>query len=743
MSLVNSPLSRARVTRTFASPAAKAIVSLAMLVASVAVLASNYDLSEVIADLTELSPATVAVISSALLANAILAVLRFKIIAADMGHRIPLSRAMTTVSAGNLAGALFFQLAGQLIARGTIMGRGGIPFANVIVITLYERVVAAIISALIAVAGGYLVFGRIYIDPQAGGTELIRLLIGLIAATTVGALIGYGNTAAKAIVPLISDHLARSLLRILTLTLFVQIPMMVAYVAAAHALSRDVPLVDLTAAAAIVMFAASVPISLAGWGVREMSAVAALGIIGVSGHAAFTTAIIIGVGSLASMAIVAALSLLGSAQTRLTEAPAVTQSIDYAIALAWALPLAAATLVLFQIYVPVGSGVLNVNLADPIALIAASLLILTVVRSERWPRWRVPNLNIAIALATVALSISLFIGISNFGLTTWAWVNRYLGWFVLLAYGATGALIVTKGGQNARRSLSLTYVGATIAVAALDLGYVFLKVVGFDFTRKVRIEIEGFSQNHNFFAFQMLMAMSAILVFVKGTYLRLFLLSLALTAFWFAGSRSGWIALVFILVVGLYLRTVRLREIVFAVAVAALAASLPFLASLTVSWGEAQQNTIPATAARKFVWGTQREIAPEIIPSAASTEERIVTLIGGWKLFEAHPLFGAGLGAFRNEGIMSSTTGVPLLIHSTPLWLLAELGVVGFLAFSIPFAGIFFQEWKSAGKTEASTLVILCFVAFAAMSGPADMLYQRTFWLLVGAALASSELIEI
>jgi hypothetical protein len=27
-------------------------------------------------------------------------------------------------------------------------------------------------------------------------------------------------------------------------------------------------------------------------------------------------------------------------------------------------------------------------------------------------------------------------------------------------------------------------------------------------------------------------------------------------------------------------------------------------------------------------------------------------------------------------------------------------------------------------------------VAFAVMSGPADMLYQRTFWLLIGAGLA-------
>jgi hypothetical protein len=171
-----------------------------------------------------------------------------------------------------------------------------------------------------------------------------------------------------------------------------------------------------------------------------------------------------------------------------------------------------------------------------------------------------------------------------------------------------------------------------------------------------------------------------------------------------------------------------------------LVASPPFLSYAmtytTVPWDAVQQRIMPASAAPKLVPSSNRRIAPEIIPSVAENQERIVTLVGGWKLFEVHPLFGAGLGAFRNEGIISSTTGIPLLIHSTPLWLLAELGIAGFLAFVLPFVFIFFREWKSAGKDETSTLIVLCLIAFSVMSAPADMLYQRTFWLLIGAALA-------
>ena len=78
----------------------------------------------------------------------------------------------------------------------------------------------------------------------------------------------------------------------------------------------------------------------------------------------------------------------------------------------------------------------------------------------------------------------------------------------------------------------------------------------------------------------------------------------------------------------------------------------------------------------------------------------------------------------------------PLLIHSTAVWLLAELGLIGFLAFAVPAIYVFANEWPYARKQKASALIVLCLVVFAVMSSPADMLYQRTFWLLIGAGLA-------
>jgi len=109
---------------------------------------------------------------------------------------------------------------------------------------------------------------------------------------------------------------------------------------------------------------------------------------------------------------------------------------------------------------------------------------------------------------------------------------------------------------------------------------------------------------------------------------------------------------------------------------------------------------------------------PVVLPTVSSTQERLVSIIGGLNLFWDHPVFGAGLGAFRN-----TLDGLPLVIHSTAVWLLAELGIVGFLIFAVSFTHIFFKEWKSAPVDQTSAFIVLCLGGFAdIMSGPGDML---------------------
>ena len=688
----------------------KVAVSIVLLGGVIFLVSFYYDISQVFHDLRRLSIATIGTIVFALFANTLAAVLRFKVIAKEIKHPITFRRAMAVVGAGSVAGAIFFQIAGQLVARGVVAGRDGIPFAGVVVITAYERFIAAIVSGLVALGGALFIFGNLYLDRASGGADLIKIIFGLIAAALAGAFMGYGRLAVRAITPLLTRHFVRRCFAVVGLTLLVQIPMMIAYVTIARALSPQTSIADLVAASAIVMFAASVPISFAGWGVREMSAVVALGTIGVAAHSALTAAVAIGIGSMLAMGVVTAFSLSTSTQKNPKAEAGTSGSIDYYSALAWSLPIAAATLVLFQIYVPVQSGLINVNLADPIAILAGVIFILTAFRLGRLPQWRLAHINIAILSMTLVLTGSLLIGDHRIGWTTWAVVNRFLGWFILLAYAATGALIVAESRKEGLRVLLLTFAGATAAIAGIEVVLVLLKPLGFQIFSFAG-NVEGFAQNRNAFAFQLLMSMSAAIVLARGATIRITLLALMVSGLWFAGSRSGWIAAVFVIATGLYLRRLTVRETV----TASVCAASAVVAAIVIS-------RYPGAI-------------PPVVPDPSSTHERIVTIVGGLELFFAHPLFGAGLGAFRNEMHLSSE-GIPLIIHSTAVWLLAELGLIGFAVFTISATYIFFNAWQHARKEQASALIVLGLVAFVVMSGPADMLYQRTFWILMGASLA-------
>jgi hypothetical protein len=369
---------------------------------------------------------------------------------------------------------------------------------------------------------------------------------------------------------------------------------------------------------------------------------------------------------------------------------------------------------------------------------------LQAISRRQAPTWRIEYVNQFALLATLALGLSLLLGASRFGWTNWALINRFAGWFVLLAYATTGALITSTGGMRAVRSLAMSYAGATAGVVLVELTLLLLNALGFDVGSYVNLnQLQAFAQNHNFFAFQILMASGVVLVIDSGAYKKI-LLGIFLSGLWFAGSRSGWVSIVCMFVTALYLRRIDKRDLITAAGSAAALACLIFFlpvlefhvwhliysfVGILHDWYGTSQS-----AASVFV-RAPLSVAPQLVPTEASSSERMVTLIGGWKMFVDCPIFGAGLGAFRNLNILA-TSGIPLVIHSTALWLLAELGLVGFLIFAVPAIYVWVKEWRLAATDPAAAVIVLCFVGLAVMSGPADMLYQRTFWLIIGAALA-------
>lgn len=732
------------------------------------------DIGEVAQAASRLSLATLLGVVLALLCGALLASVRLVCVAADLGYRMRPIDAIAALSFGQLGGALFFQLVGQLIARSAVLACRGVPVAGTVAITGYERLVALVVSLTVAVIGGWYLFGKITLDVSSGGATFLKLAAGGAIAIAASAFLAWGRPACAFVRANMGPGAVWRFGRSAALSLGIQGCTMAAYVAAVASLSPNTDATDAAAAVAVVMLAASLPISFAGWGIRELGAIYALGAIGLDRESALVVAILIGAAALGVVAILAGITALARAAPRASVPSAKPPRFDLPLLLAWAVPVMAAIAVFFQIHAPLSASRLNVNLADPIAILAAALFVLDHIRARQIPAWRLPLLNAHLAVMTGVIVIAFLHGWADFGVTTWALTNRLAGWFVLLAYVAAGALIVSRGGEAGLMMLLRTYVAVALAIVALD-ALIFAAVsIGVRVPEEiVRYRIDGFAQNPNAFALQLLLAIAAVIATMKESRWQPAVLAVLMLGLWLTASRAGFIGLALVILATLVLRSVKAKRIAAAFGLSAIAIAfviwLPTLfvaalevarwiitgalwvingalwvASAAVDLVTTREAGAPGTgsaviwAAPALTWEVPHYTANDYVTSgyAPSNEQRIASLQGGADLFMANPLFGAGLGAFIES--YTRVHGSPLVIHSTPLWLLAELGIVGLVAFVAPFIRVLKYETYSASlKDPARTFLILALLAFAAVAAVHDMMYQRAFWLLLGAGLAT------
>jgi len=299
----------------------------------------------------------------------------------------------------------------------------------------------------------------------------------MVSVIVAGAILTWGRTIVNLVRQVTWDLFIR-LIRSFAISLAIQGTTLAAYVTLESAVAPHIDIASLAAASCIVMLAASLPISFGGWGLRELSAVVALQAIGLSSASALMVALLIGLISLAVTAGMALVAMVGwepKAQPSSTISDPVAP--DYTAALDWLLPLMAATAVFFQIYIPTWNGQISVNLADPVVFLGASLFVLHHF-DKGWQAWRIPHLGIWVAATSAVILLSILRGWALFGWTDWAFVNKGLGWLMLLCYGATGALIVHRAQHRGFNFLLKTLIASGVAIALMEIGFTALARMG-------------------------------------------------------------------------------------------------------------------------------------------------------------------------------------------------------------------------------------------------------------------------
>jgi hypothetical protein len=556
-------------------------VTVALLVGSL--LLTRMDFAAIADAASRLTIIPLIIAASLLIAGALLAVLRLWCISTDIGTPLSFRDAMLALSLGQIAGAISVQFFAQIAARTALLGRRGICNSANIVMATYERAAAVLVSAGMAACGAIYLFGKLSFDMEQGGAQFLTIVAGMTCILIVGAATVWGRYALPVIRGLMTPDVGKAISRNALLTAAIQFFTAGAYVTIAHNLSPATPVQQLIAASLVVMFAASLPISFSGWGLREISAVFVLGAIGIAAPAALTISIAIGALALMAVIFVAGAAVISTGELTDDTPGLSSQRFELANFLKWALPIAAATAVFFQIYVPTGATMLSVNLADPIAVLGGMIFVSEYGRNAQW---RLPGLPLFTALATLILFLAYLHGYVEFGSNHWATVNRMLGWLIVLGYVTTGALAVAKGAENGAMLFAKTFVVTATSIVVFWACIIFANRIGVALPKGVLVEpLAGFSQNRNAFSFGLLMAICALPLVLPRQRLPAF----AILAFglWVGNSLAAGGAFVVVTGLFVYFRVMSFSTVGRAILMVGLTVALFYFAPYVSSflWG--------------------------------------------------------------------------------------------------------------------------------------------------------------
>ena len=719
----------------------RVVVIIVATVVCMALAFRTVDVGAVGKALSGIKPRYAALAVVLLLCNALVGMARFRVVLGKFGY-VPTWRPLFAAFAVGLIGNQFvLNIIGQSVGRAGVLASVGVPFGATIIATLLERLLAAgLLGAAGLVAAWYLLphFG---FDFAQGDPYFLSLIGGMVLAFVAAAWAVYRpGTAARAV-----SAAARGVQRFWAvglLTILAHGFMLGSYIAVLLALGLVAATPEIASALVVVMFAAGLPISLSGWGIRELSAVAALGAVGMEPATALAAALLVGLFSLVVNLAISCPGLLlllapGRGSRSVAAVAREGQSPDWNARLVTGCAALAAVAIFFQVRLQGGGGQITANVADLFALIGLGSLLLILVNSrERFADIPRPIVA-ALAALSLPLAYGLLLGYVNFGASAWALVNRGLGWLVILGYVSLGLSVAFLDAERGRWLILRMFVAAGTAVAALQLVFLVFRKLGFPVPEEVLpYPMEGFAGNVNAFGLQMTMTAIVGLVAhrlgVLGQSRRWLIAVLVLTGvvIYFTGSRSaiGMFAMMLVLSVVFASRVERYRALI-----TSLVTTIGVAVAAAAIWN------IPAI---RHPTGIGYAIRTDVL-AIDSDSERWRTIMDGWHFWLERPIFGHGIGAYVESQL--AETGSYLVFHSVPIWLLAETGMVG-LAVGLAAFGCLVIGARRLMRDPRCRLwgvgLMMALICWGAGNLVHDFVFQRPFWFFTAFAFGAASVAQ-
>ena len=571
----------------------------------------------------------------------------------------------------------------------------------------------------------------------------------LVAILSLLASIWFGGTKFEAILltGIRSKQSARQLIKIVAITFLAQLLVLSAFMIGAISLNPEIGFWSLLAAAAVTSFAASLPISVNGWGVREIAAIFAFGQAGMPPSAALAVSVMVGLCSTAVILVAWPYVFSNMKNLALSPLPVktITDRLPIEKTATWGLVMATVILIFFQIHIPLRSGAINLNLADAFAILALSAVVTHTIYSRELPRWVIPKFNLLILSIGTLLLLAFLNGAQVIGITQWALAGRLLGWLILVGYLCIGILAISYLGRIGVLRIIETLIATAAVVVLFHATTRWLFSSGWIDLSGVTPNFEGFSGNRNALAFQLLVCSTLLLAYtssigVSNRCINLGLLNVRrdtflagvlgvlLAGLMFSGSKAGILTGMIILLAsslsGFADRGMLIKSIFYGFITWVLFVwVLPLITVLVNDLMEIEKTKANMRIA------TQGNFSKD-----TSYVERWETIQRGFDMWLNSPWLGAGLGVFIDTSTQWSKR--PIVIHSTPVWILAEFGILGASILLGILSWVLIAIKKSGFTKAENRAAMLLLATFLIFSLVHEIFYQRIFWLVIGICIA-------
>lgn len=712
------------------------------------------DFDKFLTSLLSFSLATVVVVFLLFLLNFIVVTIRYWRVLKHFGYAVDFIDVVKANVSGSIASLLMIPLLGQVAGRHVMLERAGVSAVENAAIAFYERFVVGSLSGVLALLGGFFIFSSEVVDYVK---DVPFFEVSLIFLLSISSYFYCVASRAEGVVikRVFAWGTVLSFLEVYALSLLANVLVLLSFFTVFSAVLPDVNALSILSVAAIVSFLAGLPVSFGGWGLREVSSISLISLLGGTAASALAASVLLGFVSIAAVLVLFPVLIVKrkfqEARVGLSSTMRSSSALGLEEIAVWILTLMVGGLIFFQVHVQIGEGYLNVNLADPFAVLIFSVVILNLFLKRELPQWRVSWLNVYLLLISLAFMGAYLHGYLSFGSTAWA-SGKLVGWLVLLGYLFCGYMVVRYFRMSGFFRLSKFMVVSLGLVLIVSIVKWFLSVHGLIHFESVSYILEAYSGNRNALAFQVLMVLALVLAF-EPWYLRrplrlagfdvlFFAVAVMVAAVLITASRSATIVLAMVFLYALCFGVARRKFLVGSF----LLGAVGFLVAQYGSyiWGVCEYcllyayHLIGGGVLPDFSVGASAIALP--VSSQESDSLRLTLLTASFDMWLKNPLFGAGLGAFYHES--SELLGIDVIIHNTALWILAEFGVVGFALFAAPFICIFKYALSGCGLRVVRNALIMLFLVFAVMSLFHEVFYQRIFWVFLGACIAVPRVIS-